>query len=73
MPGVDGNELATRLLKRRSAMRVLFMSGYTRNRIAPDGQLGPGVHYIEKPFTPAQLRLRVREILESALRDIPPA
>jgi PAS domain S-box-containing protein len=65
MPGVDGNALATRLSARRAGMRVLFMSGYDRNMIAPEGILAQGVHYIGKPFTPEQLRSRVRELLNA--------
>jgi CheY-like chemotaxis protein len=63
MPGMTGRELATRLLKTRPHMRVLYVSGYTADVIGKEGVLDPGVAYLPKPFTPAQLSIKVREVL----------
>ena len=41
------------------------MSGYPREVIAKAGRLSEGVNYLEKPFTPATLLRRVRELLDA--------
>jgi signal transduction histidine kinase len=64
MPGATGRELRDRLVPRHPGMRVLFISGYTGDAITQRGVLGPGFELLEKPFTPAALGDRVREILE---------
>ncbi|MFH1122871.1 MAG: ATP-binding protein, partial [Pseudomonadota bacterium] len=63
LPGQGGKELADALLKVRSEMKVLFMSGYTDNAIAHRGVLEPGLHFIPKPFSPEALARKVREAL----------
>jgi PAS domain S-box-containing protein len=64
MPGISGRELAKRILARHSAMRVLYMSGYTYNVIAQGGTLERGVSFLQKPFTPSVLVEKVREVLD---------
>ena len=68
MPGTSGRELANQLKARRPALRVLFMSGYTDDAVVRHGMLEPGLAYLEKPFRPAALLRKVREVLESADR-----
>jgi CheY-like chemotaxis protein len=63
MPGMTGRELATRLLELRPGVRVLYVSGYTADVIGREGMLDAGVSYLPKPFTPAQLSVKVREVL----------
>jgi CheY-like chemotaxis protein len=65
MPGVSGTELAARLTERREALRVLFISGYTSNAVADRGILGPGVAFLQKPFSPAQITAKVGELLSA--------
>ncbi len=67
MPGVSGRELAKRILARHSAMRVLYMSGYTYNVIAQNGTLERGVAFLQKPFTPSGLVEKVREVLDAVV------
>jgi two-component system cell cycle sensor histidine kinase/response regulator CckA len=65
MPKEGGRELAASLALRRPAIKVLFMSGYTDQSTA-NGVLGAGESaFIQKPFTPAALSTKVREILET--------
>ena len=63
------------------------MSGYTADVIGKEGVLDPGVAYLPKPFTPAELSIKVREVLgqatsvgkilvvddDEAVRTMPPA
>ena len=63
--GVNGPELAETLSERLPHLRVLFMSGYPRNALADDGRLGPGIAFLEKPFTLETLRSAVREVLDA--------
>jgi PAS domain S-box-containing protein len=65
MPGMNGRELVERLLQNRPALKSLFMSGYTANVIMQRGIAGDGGNrFIQKPFTPQQLALKLREVLE---------
>jgi CheY-like chemotaxis protein len=63
MPEMTGRELATRLKESRPGMKVLYVSGYTADIIGREGVLDAGVAYLAKPFTPAQLAVKVREVL----------
>ena len=64
MPGGSGPELAERLAPRHPEMRVLYMSGYTDDAIVHRGVIAPGIELLEKPFTPATLTRRVRDVLD---------
>ena len=66
MPSMNGRELARQSLTRRPDLRVLYMSGYTANVIAHHGVLEPGIHFIPKPFTLAELSVKLREALAPA-------
>jgi PAS domain S-box-containing protein len=68
MPGMNGRELARRLSASRAEIKVLYMSGYTENVIAQKGTLEEGITLLEKPFTLATLKAKVREKLASPLR-----
>ncbi|MCA9620894.1 MAG: response regulator, partial [Myxococcales bacterium] len=64
MPGMNGRELARRLVAERPGLRVLFTSGYTDNVIAHHGVLDPGVHFLAKPYSLDALMSLVRQILD---------
>ncbi|HEY3444806.1 MAG TPA: PAS domain S-box protein [Myxococcales bacterium] len=63
MPDMNGRELARKLLPMRPELKLLFMSGYTADVIAPHGVLDEGVHFIQKPFTVSDLAAKVRSAL----------
>jgi len=65
MPRISGKELAGILLQKRPAMKVLYMSGYTDSAIVNSGILQKEVAFLQKPFTPAALAGKVREVLEN--------
>jgi two-component system, cell cycle sensor histidine kinase and response regulator CckA len=64
MPGMSGPEMGARLKCLQPEIKVLYMSGYTADKIADHGVLDPETHFIPKPFTPGQLSIKVLEILE---------
>ncbi len=65
MPGMSGRVLANRLAVLQPRMKVLFMSGYTDNAIVHHGVLDPGTVFLQKPFGPAVLSHKVREVLDA--------
>ena len=65
MPGMNGRDLAFRLLEVRPGMKCLYMSGYTSNVIAHQGVLDEGVNYIQKPFSLGDLARKLRSVLDS--------
>jgi two-component system, cell cycle sensor histidine kinase and response regulator CckA len=65
MPQMSGNVLSGQLTVQLPGLKVLFISGYTDNALVHDGQLDVGVELLPKPFTPATLIRKVRQILDS--------
>ena len=57
MPGMNGKEMVRRIDRAQQPdLRVLYMSGYSEN-------VEPGIDFLEKPFTSADLLKRVRAAL----------
>jgi signal transduction histidine kinase/ActR/RegA family two-component response regulator len=67
MPGMSGRELAENLLTSRPKTRVLYMSGYTDLPLFHQGVLQGDIAFIQKPFTPDSLTLKVAEVLHPNL------
>ena len=65
MPKINGRQLAERFLQARPAAKVLYVSGYTEETIGHYGIYEPGVNFLQKPITPADLLRTVREVLDS--------
>ena len=65
MPQMGGKELAVQLKAIHPETRVLYTSGYTDDHIVNHGALELDVHFLAKPFSPASLLNRVREVLNT--------
>jgi CheY-like chemotaxis protein len=66
MPGINGRELFEQLAEVHPETAVAYMSGYTDDAIVHHGVLEEGVAFVQKPFSPASLLRKVREILDSS-------
>jgi PAS domain S-box-containing protein len=64
MPGGNGRELAKEAVKLRPDIKVLYMTGYSRNAVVHQGRLDEGVDLLQKPISQAQLAMRVRIALD---------
>jgi PAS domain S-box-containing protein len=64
MPEMGGKELAQHFRAVHPNTKVLFCSGYTQEAIDRGGELEPGTAFLQKPFTPALLASKVREVLD---------
>ncbi len=63
MPDMNGRKLTEAALHRFPNLRVLYMTGYTRNAIVHNGVLDADVQLLSKPFTIETLALKVRGAL----------
>ncbi len=64
MPGMNGPEMAEKLLKMEPGLKVLFMSGYTEDVIVDKGILKEGINLLHKPFTLKSVAEAVKKTLE---------
>jgi two-component system cell cycle sensor histidine kinase/response regulator CckA len=64
LPGLSGRELVERLAAVRPSLPSLFMSGYTQEIVDNHGVLRSGLSFLQKPFTPQALLMKVRELLD---------
>jgi two-component system cell cycle sensor histidine kinase/response regulator CckA len=71
MPEMSGAELAERIAMSFPDVKLLLMSGYTRDEAARRGIASERYSFLEKPFTPMKLAARVRELLDGARNRAP--
>jgi two-component system, cell cycle sensor histidine kinase and response regulator CckA len=65
MPRMGGKVMAEWLKTTYPDLKVLFTSGYTEDAIAQHGVLDAGVEFLPKPYSPASLAHKVRELLDA--------
>jgi two-component system cell cycle sensor histidine kinase/response regulator CckA len=66
MPRMGGKMMADWLKSSYPDLKVLFTSGYTEDAIAHHGVLDENVEFLPKPYTPAALTRKVRELLDAS-------
>jgi two-component system, cell cycle sensor histidine kinase and response regulator CckA len=64
MPKMTGAALADEVERIRPDLKVIFVSGYTHDVIAPHGVLEDGIHFLQKPFSPSELGQKIRQVLD---------
>lgn len=62
MPGIDGPTLARSIRESNPEMKIIFMSGYTEDKLKDE--MGKGTYFLPKPFTLKQLAAKVKDVLE---------
>jgi len=66
--GMNGRQLSEEVLRLRPRIKVLYVTGYTRNAIIHHGRLDPDIELLTKPFTAEALTRKIRQILDSNAR-----
>jgi signal transduction histidine kinase len=61
MPGMNGRQLSEKVLNLRPGIEVLYVSGYADS--TQQEVIDSAMDYLQKPFTPEALALKVRELL----------
>ncbi len=64
MPEMDGPTMAKILQEKDPAIRILFVSGFSEDRISD--YAGDNIYFLAKPFSLKQLAGKVKEILEES-------
>ncbi|MEN6474925.1 MAG: PAS domain S-box protein [Syntrophaceae bacterium] len=65
MPRKSGQEVYEAIKKMRPEIKVIFVSGYTADKIHQEVILEEGLTLIQKPFTPRELLKKVRATLDA--------
>ncbi len=65
MPGgINGKELAARLVEQEAGLKVIYVSGYSATVAGKDFRLEEGVNFLTKPFETHKLAQIVRKCLD---------
>lgn len=64
LPGITGVELARRLAAENPDLVTVYMSGYGEEALAGE-ELVPGSTFVQKPFSPVELAMTVRTLLDA--------
>jgi CheY-like chemotaxis protein len=64
MPRMGGKDALDAMRRFRPDLAALFTSGYSTDRIHESFVLLPGIEFLPKPYGPASLARRVREVLD---------
>jgi CheY-like chemotaxis protein len=62
--GINGHELAAQMIELRTAIKVLYISGYSQELMENSSRLNLGVNFLPKPFDVSKLLITVRRCLD---------
>ncbi len=65
MPRLGGKALAEQMRRERPRLKVLYISGYADPNFGEEGVLDANSSFLHKPFVPAALLAKVREVLDT--------
>jgi two-component system cell cycle sensor histidine kinase/response regulator CckA len=65
MPNMNGGELAREIQKKYPLIKILFMSGYTDDRLTLQNLLEGNVNFIEKPLSMENISSSVQKIMNN--------
>jgi len=71
MPGMDGPELAERVVYQRPETRVLLMSGYAAEALVCSGVRPGEVRFLAKPFSVDELEREIRASIDGDVIERP--
>ncbi len=63
--GMNGRQMADAGREIRPGLKTLFITGYAENAAIGDGELGPGMLVLTKPFAVDELKARIQELMLS--------
>jgi two-component system cell cycle sensor histidine kinase/response regulator CckA len=66
MTRMSGPDLAKKLMSDRPGIRVLFVSGFSRNAVLPAVSAAEGIDFLQKPFTPDDVIDRIARLIAGA-------
>ncbi len=65
MPQMNGKAVVEHMLKKKSDLKVLYISGYTDKTIIAQGILDSDAQFLQKPYTLENLNNKIRSIFDS--------
>jgi PAS domain S-box-containing protein len=71
MPQMGGRELSEHVRRKNPRIRILFISGYTDDSMIRKRIEEPGAAFLQKPFTPASLVQKIRQLLDQPVGHYP--
>jgi two-component system cell cycle sensor histidine kinase/response regulator CckA len=63
MPQMDGPTLVMEVRKTQPELKVIFISGYTEDKVRSQFASNEEIHFLPKPFTLKQLAVKVKEVM----------
>ena len=71
MPRMGGYDMMARIQSGHGPRKVLYMSGYTENAVLRSNLIEHSINFLQKPFSPRTLAIKVREVLDEPLTAQP--
>jgi DNA-binding NtrC family response regulator len=65
MPGIGGRELARQCSAMHDSLKVIYISGYTRDSLLSPQTFEEGTEFIEKPFRGDAILDRIAQVLQA--------